>query len=208
MESQIIAFINKLVLKSPISAYIFFFINSVLQILFPPYPGDTIVVFQGYLSSHGILNTYLLLTVTLCGTYLSSIFLFNLGFKYHYKLFNNRLIKKYVDYNKVKSLESWFKRYGALVIIVSKFIPGLGFASILAAGIFKLPVKTTYISIAVSTLIHNGILFFAGRIAGDNMDLIKNIIFEYNKLIIICLFILSIVYLYIKFSFKRKPLKK
>lgn len=206
MENQIIAFVSKLADKSPLGAYIFFFVNAVLQALFPPYPGDTLIVFQGYLSSHRILNAYLLLLVTFSGTYLSSIFLYSLGFKYHYKLIENRFIKNYVDFNKIKSLELWFKKYGAMVIIVSKFVPGLSFVSIIAAGIFELPVKVSYIAIAISTLIHNGMLFFTGRITGDNMDLIKRSLYEYNKLIILGIFILSIVYIYIKFI--KKPIKK
>lgn len=206
MENQVIAFVSKLADKSPLAAYVFFFINAVLQALFPPYPGDTLIVFQGYLSSHRILNTYLLLLVTFSGTYLSSIFLYSLGLKYHYKLIENRFIKKYVDFNKIKNLKLWFKKYGAIVIIVTKFVPGLSFISIIAAGIFELPVKASYISIAISTLMHNGILFFAGRVTGDKMDLIKKSLYEYNKLILPGLFILSIAYIYAKL--KKRPLKK
>jgi membrane protein DedA with SNARE-associated domain len=53
MEQNLIDFTKDIAMQYPYLAYIFFFISASLQILFPPYPGDTVLVLEGYLSSTG-----------------------------------------------------------------------------------------------------------------------------------------------------------
>lgn len=208
MENEIIVFVNKLAVGNPVIAYLFFFINSVLQAIFPPYPGDTLIVFQGYLSSHNILNTPALLTTTLSGTYIGSVLLYAVSYKFKHRFINNKLMKKYINIDKVKSLEGWFKKYGALVIVGGKFIPGVSFAAIISAGFFEFSPIPAFISIGLSTVIHNTALFLAGRFAGDNMGRLKLAMVEYNRFIILGICIISILYLYIKSLYKRKFQKK
>lgn len=204
MEKEIILFISKVSTENPVFAYIIFFINAAIQVLFPPYPGDTIIIFQGYISSLGILSSPALLSTTLSATYLSSIFLYLLSYKLGHRVLSTKFIKKFIDIKKIYSLEGWFKKYGSLVVISGKFIPGLGFFSLIAAGLFELPPISAFISIGISTLIHNTILFMAGRITGNNMDIIKKAMFEYNRLIIIGVLTLSALYIYTKYIYKRK----
>jgi membrane protein DedA with SNARE-associated domain len=204
MEQEVLAFARELAAHNPVFAYVFFFFNSVLQVFFPPYPGDTLIIFQGYLSSHGILNTILLLTVTLSSTYLSSVGLYLLSLRLGHRLVQSKYIKKFFDVGKIYRMEDWFKKYGAFVIVAGKFIPGVGFLALIAAGIFELPALPAFISIGIATLIHNITLFIVGRFAGNNMPLIKRIISEYNRAIIIGVVIIAVVYIFIKFIYKRK----
>lgn len=57
----ILEYLKSAALSKPFIIYIFAFLNAALQIYFPPYPGDTITIIQGFLSSKGYLNIYLLL---------------------------------------------------------------------------------------------------------------------------------------------------
>lgn len=208
MEKEIIAFVNNLIAGSSVPAYLFFFANSVLQAIFPPYPGDTIIVFLGYLSSRDILSTPLMFTMILSGTYAGSVLLYTISYKFKSRFINNRFMKKYINIDKVHSLEGWFKKFGAFVIIGGKFIPGIAFISIISAGIFELSPPIAFISIGLSTLIHNTALFFAGRIAGGNMERLKLAIAEYNHFIIIGVCIISVIYFYLKSVYKKRLEKK
>lgn len=207
MEALIVNFAKDIAINKPILAYTFFFINSVLQILFPPYPGDTIIVFQGYLSLEGILNPYFLLFNILVGTVLSSIFLYYLGYAHGDKVLNNNFINKYFKISKIYCLNKWFEKYGSLIVILSKFTPGLGSIAFIAAGLFKLPPVRTIISIGIACILQNATLYMGGRIAGENIDFIKHLINEYSLIILLSILIAFIAYFIIKY-FRKKSIKK
>jgi membrane protein DedA with SNARE-associated domain len=204
MEQEIVAFAKNLAQTNPAYAYMFFFLNAVLQVLFPPYPGDTLIIFQGYLSSIGVFNSFSLLLTSLTATFISSIVLYRISFKFGHSIIENKFIRKYFDTSKTSKLEGWFSKYGALAIVINKFIPGVGSLAVIAAGIFKLSRIPAYISIGIATFFHNTMLFLAGRFTGNNMYVIKSIIKEYQSFIFIGLLVIGILYFYIKFYSKNK----
>ncbi|TDT60887.1 membrane protein DedA with SNARE-associated domain [Fonticella tunisiensis] len=204
MEHEILKIAGYLASSNPIMVYVFFFLNSTLQILFPPYPGDSIIVLGGYLSSTGILNTPLFVLSTLTATYLSSTFLYLISYKFSYRILANKLISKFFKVKRIYSLESWFRKYGSFAIILNKFLPGIGSLTLIAAGIFKLRPFSAFISIGIASILHNIFLIIAGRITGDNIVLIKHFLGEYNKIFIVSMIIVILIYLYVKFIFKKQ----
>lgn len=191
-------FARNIAISNPIIAYIFFFINALLQILFPPYPGDTIIALEGYISSRGFLNPYLLLLTTVTGTYLSSVLLYFLSFKFGNSLIAHKFTEKYFDTENIIKLEKWFNKYGALAIVINKFIPGMGSLTLIAAGVFQLSKIPALIAIAIASVIHNTVLFVSGKLTGDNIDKIKTMFVEYNNYLWIALMTVFILYVYIK----------
>ncbi|MDF2675504.1 MAG: DedA family protein [Clostridiales bacterium] len=199
MESSILPFAESIANTNPLLAYIFFFLNSVIQVLFPPYPGDSVVIFEGYLSSRGLLNTPLLFLLTYAGTFLSSVFLYILSQRLGEKLVETKFIKKYFDTKKIYKLENWFNKYGGIAILINRFIPGLGSLTLIGAGLFKLKPISAIISISISSLLHNILLFMAGRLTGDNMLLLQQFVGEYKKLILSGILLISGIYIYLKY---------
>lgn len=199
MEGSILAFAESIANTNPLLAYIFFFLNSVIQVLFPPYPGDSVVIFEGYLSSRGLLNTPLLFVSSYAGTLLSSILLYILSYRLGEKLIKAKFINKYFDTNKIYKLENWFNKYGAIAILINRFIPGLGSLTLIGAGLFKLKAISAIISISISSLLHNILLFLAGRLTGDNMFLLQQFVDRYNKLILSGILLIAGVYIYLKY---------
>lgn len=204
MEKQILAFAHTISNTNPLLAYIFFFINSVLQVVFPPYPGDSVAVFQGYLSSIGVLNSTLLFLSAFAGTLVSSLFVYMVSYKFGEKLIKLRYIKKFFDTEKIYKLRDWFNKYGAVSIIINKFVPGMGTIILIAAGVFKLKYLPAVISIIVASLLRSGFLFMTGRLTGENIQSIKNFFIKYQILIILILLILSAIYVYFKYLHKKK----
>ncbi|SHE78280.1 DedA family protein [Caloramator proteoclasticus] len=202
MERQVLIIVKSIVDKSLIGTYFFFFLNSCLQILFPPYPGDTITIFQGYLTYRMGFNKYLMLLSTISGSFLSSMFLYYLSYAKSDIVLNNRFIIKFFNLDKINKLEDLFKKYGVFFILINKFIPGLGSLTFIAAGIFKLPLIPATISILLANVLHNTMLFSAGALTGDNMEIIKASIKEYYRLIVGITVIISLLYLIIRSRIK------
>ncbi len=207
MDGDILSFVEAVAKTNPVLAYFFFFINAVLQVIFPPYPGDSVVIFQGYLSSRGILNPGLLFMSTFIGTFVSSVFLYVISRKLGIRLIEVSFFKKYFHIERVYKLEKWFNKYGAPAIIVSKFIPGIGSLTLIGGGLFKLETIPGLASIFISSLLRSIFLFMTGQLAGENFELIQEFIYKYQKLLFLLILLAAAIYIYFKHLRKKNKLQ-
>ena len=184
MEKIIIDIAKKVVLDYPIFSYLFFFISQSLQILFPPYPGDMLLIAEGYLAGLANLNIILISVNAITGTFLTSIFLYHVGIKEEYKILHSRIIQYLFDVKKVSKLEKLFNKYGAVVIVISKFIPGIFSITLLSAGVFKVKKKSVYLAVFFITSIHHIMLIILGQTLQENWIVLIRKINLYNRYII------------------------
>ncbi len=206
MEEFIVNFAQNIVSENVFLSYLFFFISQSLQILFPPYPGDMVLILEGYLSELANLNIFLIIFNAVLATTLSSILLFIIGEKEEEKILKSRIIKYLFDTKKVEKLRHLFDRFGTLVIIISKIIPGIFSVTVLSAGIFKVKRSNAYFAIALVTLFHHSSLIILGKLLGENWTIIFHSLNVYNKYIIIFAVIGLILY-GLMYLLKRKLLR-
>ncbi|RKD34269.1 DedA family protein [Thermohalobacter berrensis] len=185
METIIVELARSLVENNKILSFFFFFISQSLQVLFPPYPGDMVLILEGYLSGIAEINIVLVSLNAILATFLSSILLYHIGKKEQEKILKSKIINYLFDTAKVDKLRNLFDNYGPVAIIASKFIPGIYSVTILAAGIFQVPKRIAYISIAVITALHHILLIYLGNLVGENWKVILYKIEAYNKYVII-----------------------
>ncbi|MEF9934019.1 MAG: VTT domain-containing protein [Clostridium sp.] len=193
MEQAIFNYAEYFATHNSLLSYVFFFINAVIQTLFPPYPGDTIIVFQGYLGSLSVFNNFIIVFSTLLGTTLSGVFLFLLIYKYGDKIISHKFFTKFFNISKVQGLKAVFEKYGPWLIVFNRFVPALGIVTVIAAGLFKVNKVKAVISIALAGIVHNMLLLTLGYTVGYNLPLIKEILFKFNKFFIILAALIGIV---------------
>mgnify|MGYP000291589112 CR=1 FL=1 len=205
MEDFIIEFAQNIVAKNILLSYIFFFVSQSLQVLFPPYPGDMILIIEGYLSEEANLNIYIVIANAVISTSLSSIFLYNIGRKKQEKILHSKIVTFLFGTSKITKLSKLFIKFGAIVIILSKFIPGIFSLTILSAGIFKVKKKFAYLSIIIISFFHNLTLILLGKLVRENWSMILRKIDVYNRYIILLVVTMFIIYL-IMLQLKKKLL--
>lgn len=206
MEELIIQFSENIVSENIILSYVFFFVSQALQVLFPPYPGDMVLIIEGYLSEVAGINIILVIINAVISTFFSSIALYLLGDKEGEKIIDSKIIKKLFETNKVLKLNTLFDKFGAIVIIVSKFIPGIYSITILSAGIFKVKKRIAYTAIFIITSIHHIILIILGKILGENWTYIFRKIEVYNRQILMLVIPIIIMY-FVIMKIKKKIFK-
>ncbi|WP_069650079.1 DedA family protein [Caloranaerobacter ferrireducens] len=204
MESIILNIIDKLVSGNKLFLYLFFFFSQYLQIIFPPYPGDMVLVIEGYLSELVHLNIYFILTIAWFGTFLSSLMLYKLGEKEKEKILHSKFIKFIFNTKKFLKLKNMFNRHGPAAIFVSKFIPGIYSFTVLIAGISEADKKLTYLTIGIVNIIHHTMLIVLGKILKENWVIIINVLKTYNKYVIIAMIIFTLFYVLLTRVNKKK----
>lgn len=159
------------------------FLMTMTENLFPPVPGDSIIVFTGAMASFGNVNVYqLILTVTL-GSVVGFVIMFLLGKKFDKVLLDSNKFK-FISRKAVNKVEGWFKQYGYWLIVINRFIAGTRAVISFFAGMANLSIKLTILLSAISALIWNSVLIYFGYQFGNNWKLLDKYLDIYGKTVI------------------------
>lgn len=182
MDAMVKDFLGQINHLSPWIVYVTFFMSAILQLTFPPYPGDTILIAGGYLGSIGMSGGEVPIFVSYWfGTLLSSFLLYSIGEWKGEELLKSKLVRRYFPEKNQEKAKKWVFRFGIIAFILCKFIPGLNSLIIVFGGIFKYNKILFYLGVGVASTIHNVAFFTVGRAIGNNYNNIIRFLSIYNK---------------------------
>jgi membrane protein DedA with SNARE-associated domain len=182
--------------------YFFLFINAFTEYLFPPFPGDAIMIFGAYLVGTGKLDLLTVYCVSTIGSVSGFLVLFSFGKHYGREFF---LRKNYRFFSKemILEIEEWFQRYGIGLIAANRFFSGVRSVISLFAGIANMKVMVATLAALTSSVIWNAVLISGGYFLGKNWQVVLTILKRYNQAIITLLVLFLLFYLW-----KRNKKKK
>jgi len=181
MEDFILNSIHSIVNGNPVVTYIFFFLSGVLQLVFPPYPSDVIIIFEGYVTTVGTHFYFLpVLLVSVIGSLMGSVLVYWFGYKKGDEVLRYKLVLKYIDEKHIKRSEKVFHKYGKYGLILSKFIPGTSSIMVLFSGVFKVKKRIYFTYIILSIFLQQIIYIFIGRVIGNNIEGVKRFLSIFN----------------------------
>ncbi len=194
MEDFVLNSIHSIINGNPVVTYIFFFISGILQLVFPPYPSDVIIVFEGYLTTIGPNFHFLMvLFVSVMGSLTGSILVYWFGYKKGDEVLRYKLVLKYIDEKHIKRSEKVFHKYGKYGLILSKFIPGTSTIMVLFSGVFKVKKRIYFTYILFSILLQQVIYLLIGRVIGHNIQLVKRFLSVFNMASVAVLAVIAII---------------
>jgi len=183
--------------------YVVLLVACLVENLFPPFPGDMFILAAGGLVAVGRLMPVPTLLVIVGGGMTSVMLLYVIGRRYgrEYILRKNFRFFSAAD---VARMEGRLSRWGWLILLLSRFIPGVRSAIALAAGIGKYPqVKMAALS-TISYLAFSGLLLLLAMKLVNNLDAVVGYFALYNKIIWPIIGILVLTYVIFKYRRMRK----
>ena len=172
--------------------YVFIFLSSLFENIFPPYPGDTVTFVGGYLAGTDHLTFPFVFLSAGLGCLSGAMLLYVLGKNKGRKLFLKDR-KGIFDRAHLEKVERWFIRYGEKVLILSRFLSGVRSVIALTAGVGNVSLKKMTIYTSISIVLWNGlILFFAFKVEQNWREILR-MIQIYNKVVlaIVILFLIG-----------------
>ncbi|MBT4035202.1 MAG: DedA family protein [Candidatus Marinimicrobia bacterium] len=167
------------------------FLASYLENIFPPVPGDTILIFGAYLVGRGDLSFATAMVTTLLGSVLGFLTLYVAGYKYGRGFIYSKQ-QTWFSPSSIKRVEVLFEKWGYGVVLINRFLAGLRSVIGLFSGVGKLNIWKVIILATISSLLWNGTLIWLGSTIGENWELIGVYLKRYNTAVtIIILIILS-----------------
>ena len=180
--------------------YAALFAVCLIENLFPPFPGDMFILAAGGLVAVNRLMPVPTLLVIVGGGMTSVMLLYVIGRRYgrEYVLRKNLRFFSAAD---VARMEIRLARWGWLILLLSRFIPGVRSAIALAAGIGSYPQYKMAALSTVSYLAFSGLLLALAIKLVNNLDAVVGYFALYNK--IIWPIIAGVVLAYVIYKYRR-----
>jgi membrane protein DedA with SNARE-associated domain len=158
------------------------FLTTLAENIFPPVPGDSVLVFMGTLIGIKSGSFAEILIAATIGSTLGFAAMYVLGHKFeHIIMDSNRF--KFISRSALLKVESWFVKYGYWLIVANRFLSGTRAVISFFAGMSKMDFKITIGLSIISSLIWNSILLGLGNAFGDNWEMIDKYLSLYGKII-------------------------
>lgn len=163
-----------------------------LENIFPPIPSELIMPLAGFTVTQGKLN---FLGVVIAGT-IGSIFG---AFPWYYigKRVGEKRLRQWVDqYGKWLTLSSadidkskqWFNKYGGVVVLFGRLIPGIRTFISVPAGFQEMPWMQFLLYSAIGTVGWNILLTYAGFLLGRNYHLVEKFLGPISVIVLMGVF--------------------
>ena len=187
------------------------FVSSIIEYIFPPFPGDTVTLFGAFLVATRGWNFYWVFAAVTLGSVLGSTIDYILG--YRIKKWNDSygesngkqskkgkifLTKKRYDFIKEK-----IDKYGPAYIILNRFMPGIRAFFFIAAGFAQMNFFIVVLFNLISVITWNFMIIYFGILIGSNWSKLLSIFKAYSEIVTVLIILLT-VFLLIKFLIRRK----
>jgi len=162
--------------------YVAIFAACFIENIAPPFPGDTFIMAAGGLSALGRLDWRTSLLVIIAGGMMSIMLYYYLGRHFGHDYFRRKNFR-FFTVDDIDEVEDRFRRYGALLLVVSRFALGFRVVLAVAAGIGRYPAFRMFLYTLVSYILFAGLLMFLGYKLVEHLDVIALYFRTYNYIV-------------------------
>ena len=190
--------------QNGIVIWIFFSMSNFLENVFPPWPGDTVTVFGGFMLAHSAISLAELVSATVFGNLAGGIVMYLSGKRIlHWMEHHDFPLKKsFYSQEQIHKTFQWFHKNSILVVVLSRFSAGIRFFVSIIAGMSHYPLLSFLIFFTLAIILWCGLLIAGGYTLGKNWEYILQIIQLYNRTVLIL--IVSGIIAYFLFFRKKK----
>lgn len=191
------------------TGYIGIFILMTIESACIPLPSEITMPFAGFLVSQGKLDLVTTAMVGGLGNLFGSLIAYFIGF-YGQEIFVQKLIRKWGKYflitmeDYTKS-ERWFRKYGEIIVFISRLLPAIRTFISLPAGIAKMKIRKFIIYTFIGSFFWSLFLTYVGMVLGQNWGILGNYFHKFD--IILAIFLVFAVLLYIRHKLHKSHLE-
>ncbi len=153
--------------KTGPAAPLLLFLASFLEYVFPPVPGDAVAVLGAWYATHGGLSWSVLFTALLLGAIAGTAFDWRLGRWLGARLDHRAAVGR-LDRDRLERFERAYRRWGGLLLVVNRFLPGVRAFFFIAAGAARIPLWKVLLYGGISAALWNVVLLGAGALLARN----------------------------------------
>ncbi len=146
------------------------FLSATIEYIFPPFPGDTVVLAGAVLASVGGWDLWPVLVACTGGSLLGAWLDFQVGLAAARRRDDGRLGERISQSPGLDRILAGYRRWGPAFLAINRFMPGIRALFFVAAGMARMRPGPVLAWAAVSALAWNALLVAIGTALGTNLD--------------------------------------
>jgi membrane-associated protein len=178
---QLIGALHRAVVLTGPWAPLLLFGAAFIEYVFPPFPGDLLVVLGAWYAVHGDLSwpaVYLAVTAgAIAGAWVDH----RVGAWLGQRLERSPTAVGLLSPERLARFEAAYRRWGSWLLLLNRFFPGIRGFLFLAAGASGIPLARTLILGGLSAAVWNGLLLAAGALVARNLDELLALVEQYTQ---------------------------
>ena len=196
---QIESIINYLQSLSPLGVLGVIFLVCYIENVFPPSPSDVLLVFAGTLIGVGTIGFFPALAASTLGGTLGFMTAYGAGRYFERKVTAGKF-SRFIPTNALQQVEKLFQRYGYAAIIANRFLAGTRAVVSFFAGMSRMNLTLTTLLCAISAVVWNALLLYAGKALANNWKRAVEYLAIYSKVATTVVLIVAaiLIWLYIR----------
>jgi membrane protein DedA with SNARE-associated domain len=159
--------IQEAIRAHPLAAPFIVFLLAWLEYVFPPVPGDSTMLFGCFLAGAGLLPPVTVSAAALLGSVLGAITAYGAGRRLGRSYF---FLRTAWARQELERLERGFTRYGARLLAINRFLPGVRGFFLYAAGIGRLGWRPVLVYSTLSNVLWVALIVWAGNSLGESWE--------------------------------------
>lgn len=163
---------------------------ALIEYLFPPFPGDTIVLFAVFLAARAQLEWPLVLLAATGGAVLGGVAAWAFGMWLANKETKwPKLLRTERALRGLDAVRHGYARHGAAYLLANRFLPAFRAFFFVGAGLSRMAFAKVVLYGGVSALAWNALLVFAGYAVEDNWPLLQRLLQQYSVAVLVAVFV-------------------
>jgi membrane protein DedA with SNARE-associated domain len=152
-----------------------------IEYLFPPFPGDLLVVLGAWYAVHGDLSWPAVYGAVTAGAVAGAWVDHRIGVWLGARLEHSPTAARMLSPERLARFEAAYRRWGSWLLLLNRFFPGIRGFLFLAAGASGIPLSRTLILGGISAAVWNGLLLAAGALVAENLEELVALVDRYTR---------------------------
>lgn len=152
------------------AAPVILFFATFVEYVFPPFPGDAVVILGAWYAVHGELSWPLTFVSVTAGALAGAWVDYEVGVVLGRRLDARALKRGPLSAERLGRFEASYRRWGAWLLVANRFLPGVRAFLFVAAGAARIPLRNVLVYGGISAALWNVVLLAAGGLVAENQD--------------------------------------
>jgi len=199
---RIVATLTDALARTGPAAPAILFLGSLIEYVFPPFPGDTLVVLGAWYAVNGTISWPVAFAATTSGAVLGAWIDYRVGVALGAALERGAARRGPITLEHVRQVEAGYARYGEWFLLANRFLPGIRAFLFVGAGAARLPVGKVLLWGGISAAAWNALLLLAGAFLARNLDDLVGLLERYTTMAWVAMVVVAAIFL-VRFLVRR-----
>lgn len=168
--------------------YTLVFFIAWLENVFPPIPGDVLIVFAGYLAAIGPMAIFPVIAFSTLGGILGFMCMYYVGRYGGPRLLESRALR-WLPSESVSRVQNWLHTWGYMVVAANRFLSGARTVIAFTVGMNRMPALPVGFLASLSAAVWVTLITVLGYVVGDEWERVVDYLARYGRLISILIFL-------------------